>query len=113
MPLASCPLHLEDTVWPLQLQFGGMTKLCKDCADALKGPFNAPMHLVHPEHSAAMVFDIYGVAMCLSCTAIWYRDQKGVVLLNERKPPKRAMPLPVIGRKSAKRVANGKPGRTR
>jgi len=73
-----------------------MTKLCKDCADALKDRLKTPMHLVHPEHGKFMVFDIYGMAVCPSCSAIWYRDHKGTVLLNDRKPPKRAMPVPRV-----------------
>jgi hypothetical protein len=27
------------------------------------------------------------VAVCPSCSAIWYRDHNGMVLLDERKPP--------------------------
>ena len=54
-----------------------------------------------------MVFDIYGMAVCPACTAIWYRDHKGTRLLHERKPPKRAMPMQIKGRKPAKR-ASGK-----
>ena len=81
-----------------------MTKFCKDCI-AAQEPLRTPMHLVHPEHSKFMVFDIYGMAVCPTCSAIWHRDHKGVVLLNERKPPKRAVPVPVKGRKPAKRVS--------
>jgi hypothetical protein len=55
--------------------------------------YELPMHLVHPEHGKFMVFDIYGMAVCPSCAAIWYRDHKGTVLLKERKPPKRATPM--------------------
>lgn len=42
------------------------------------------------------------------CAAIWYRDHKGTVLLNEQKPPKRALPMQVKGRKPAKLVTSGK-----
>jgi len=85
-----------------------VTKLCADCDRAAHDPaFSNPMHLVHPEHGKFMVFDIYGMAVCPTCSAIWYRDHKGTVLLNERKPPKRAMPAPVKGRKPAKWVTGG------
>jgi putative SOS response-associated peptidase YedK len=81
---------------------------CKECDRAAHDPaFSNPMHLVHPEHGKFMVFDIYGMAVCPTCSAIWYRDHKGTVLLNERKPPKRAMPVPVKGRKPAKWVTGG------
>ena len=85
-----------------------MPKLCKDCADALEDPLRTPMHLVHPEHGKFMVFDIYGMAVCPTCAAIWYRDNTGTVLLDKRKSPKRATPVPVRGRKPAKRVKSGK-----
>jgi len=39
-----------------------------------------------------------------------HRDHKGTRLLDERKPPKRAKPVPVKGRKPAKRVTRNKPG---
>ena len=79
----------------------GILRPTKDCTDAQE-PLKTPMHLVHPEHGAAMVFDIFGMAVCPSCSAIWYHDHKGTVLLDERKPPKRATPVPVKGRKPAK-----------
>lgn len=88
-----------------------MNKLCEHCTDTLEDPLKTPMHLVHPEHGAAMVFDIFGMAVCPSCAAIWHRDHKGTALLNERKPPKRARPVPVKGREPAKRVLSGKRGR--
>jgi hypothetical protein len=65
-----------------------MTELCKDCADAQE-PLKTPTHLVHPEHGAPMVFDIFSIAVCPSCSAIWFRDRKCAVLM-ERTPPKRA-----------------------
>lgn len=86
-----------------------MPELCKDCTDA-QDPLKAPMHLVHPEHGALMVFDIFGIAVCPSCIAIWFRDRKGAVLITERKPPKRATVVPVKGRKPPKRVTSGKGG---
>src|SRR5258706_9086841 len=56
--------------------------LCLDCDRAPHDPaFGNPMHLIHPERGAAMVFDIYGMAVCPTCSAIWYRDHKGTVLL--------------------------------
>lgn len=76
-------------------------KLCKSCI-AAQEPLKTPMDLVHPEQGARMVFDIFGMAVCPSCAAIWYRDHKGTVLLDERKPPKRAPTVPVKRRKPAK-----------
>jgi hypothetical protein len=69
------------------------------------------MHLVHPEHGALMVFNISGVAVCPACRAMWYRDRKGVMLLNERKPPKRAAPVLVNERRPPKQATRGKAGR--
>ena len=66
-----------------------MTRLCKGCTDAQE-PLKTLTYLVQPEHGAAMVFDIFGMAVCPTCAAIWYRDHNGTILLNEWKPPKRA-----------------------
>jgi hypothetical protein len=50
-----------------------------------------------------MVFDIRGEAICSTCGARWRRVRNHAVLV-ERKPPKRATPAQVEGRKPAKRV---------
>lgn len=81
-------------------------KLCPACDRAAHdSAVSNPMHLVRPEHGTAMVFDIYGMAVCPSCSAIWYRDHKGMVLLSERKPPGRAPAVPIKERKPAKRFS--------
>ena len=85
-------------------------KLFPDCDRAAHDPaFSNPMHLVHPEHGAAMVFDIFGMAVCATCGTRWMRERNHVVLV-ERKPPKRATPVVVKGRKPPKRVTSGKHG---
>lgn len=43
-----------------------ITKLSKDCADALEDWLKTPMHLVQPEQGKFKMFDIFGTAVCPS-----------------------------------------------
>jgi hypothetical protein len=63
-----------------------------------------PMHLVHPEHGAAMVFDIYGMAVCPSCRSDLVSRSQGHGTAQRADAAKRAMPV----RKPAKRVVRVK-----
>ena len=91
-----------------------MMKLCPACDRAAHDPaFRNPTHLTHREHGAAMVFDIYGEAVCPTCGARWRRERNDAVLLpSRRKSLERETPAPVTERRSRKRVTSGKPGRT-
>jgi hypothetical protein len=80
--------------WKILIATGSvnyMEKLCEPCTIVNEHPLGlAPRHVVNPHTGKRLVYDVYGLALCPTCGAVWHRDTRnnhsmiGVVPLTGR-----------------------------